>query len=65
MPLQLPHRISRSEADEPKPLAYIRVFPRGRLRVGGYLAAAVAGGAMALVAAAAFAIVSGALVRGG
>ncbi len=63
MPTQPPHRISKSEADEPKPLAYIRIFPRGRLRISGYLAAALAGGAMALIAAAAFAVVSGSLVR--
>ena len=65
MPSQLPHRISKSEADEPKPLAYVRIYPRGRLKFSGYLAAAMAGGALALVAAAAFAVVSGALVRGG
>ncbi len=65
MPLQFPHRITKSEADEPKPLAYIRVFPRGRLKVSGYLAAAMAGGALALVAVIAFAVVSGAIVRGG
>ncbi len=65
MPTQFPHRIVKSEADQPRPLAYVRLFPRGRRRVSGYLLAALLGGALALAAAAAFAVVGGALVRGG
>ena len=65
MPIQFPHRIARSEADQPKPLAYLRVYPRGRLKVSGYLAAAVVGGVVALFAVVAFAVVSGAIVHAG
>ncbi len=53
------HRILRSEADQPKPLAYIRMFPRGRRGLGGYLTAALVGGAVAIGAAAALAFMQG------
>jgi hypothetical protein len=42
------HRIFRSEADRPKPLAYIRVYPATRRPFLGYLTAALAGGVVAI-----------------
>ena len=59
--MQIPHRIFKSEADEPKPLAYLRMYPQNRRRAGRYVAAAMAGGALALIAAAALALIGGAV----
>ncbi len=53
------HRIFKSEADRPKPLAYVQVYPQGRRRVGGYLAAGVIGGVLTLLAAVALALIAG------
>ena len=51
------HRIFKTEADQPKPLAYIRTFPnKGRRRVGRYLTAALVGGAVVIGAVAALAL---------
>ncbi len=47
------HRILRSEADQPRPLAYVSMFRPHRRRYRGYVAAAVIGGALMLMAAAA------------
>jgi hypothetical protein len=58
--MQTPHRIFKSEADQPKPLAYLRSFPQNRRRTGGYLVAAITGGALALIAAAALAMIASA-----
>ena len=53
------HRIVGCEADRPKPLAYLRVFPgRGRA-TGGYLVAAAVGALLTLAAGVAVAILSG------
>ena len=60
MPVQ--HRITRSEADQAKPLAYLSMYRPSRRRRGGYLAAALAGGLLALIAAAALAMIAGAAV---
>ena len=54
------HRIIKSEADEPKPLAYVRLYPRARRGLGGYVTAAVVGGALAIAAVAAIALLHGA-----
>jgi hypothetical protein len=52
------HRIFKTEADQPKPLAYIRMYPqKGRGNVGAYLTAALAGGAVVIGAAAALALI--------
>ena len=59
------HRIVRNEADQEKPLVYISLYRAGRRRMGGYLAAAIAGGLLVLVAAVAFAVLGGALISGG
>ena len=45
------HRIFGSEADQPRPLAYVSMFRPGRRRYRGYLAAAVIGGALVVAAA--------------
>ncbi len=54
-----PHRIIKSEADQPKPLAYLRMYPPGRRRVSGYLVAGVIGGVVALGAAIAAMVAGG------
>ncbi len=59
------HRIVRNEADQEKPLVYVSIYRAGRRRVGGYLAAAIAGGMLALVVAVAIAVLGGALISGG
>ena len=56
------HRIFGSEADQPRPLAYIKMFRPNRRRVRGYVLAAVIGGLLALGAAAALAIFGGGLL---
>jgi hypothetical protein len=47
------HRIFGSEADRPRPLAYVSMFRPHRRRYRGYVAAAMIGGALVLAAAAA------------
>jgi hypothetical protein len=56
------HRIFGSEADQPRPLAYIKMFRAGRRRVRGYMIAGVIGGLAALVLAAALALFGGGLI---
>ncbi len=51
------HRIVRCEADKPKPLAYLRIFPRARRGLVGYLAAAVIGGGVVIAAVALLALI--------
>ena len=46
------HRIFGSEADQPRPLAYIKTFRPNRRRMRGYVLAAALGGVLALVLAA-------------
>lgn len=46
------HRIFGSEADKPRPLAYVSMFRPHRRRYRGYVAAAMIGGAVVLAAAA-------------
>ena len=46
------HRIFGSEADKPRPLAYVRTFRPHRRRYRGYVAAAMIGGVFVLAAAA-------------
>ena len=46
------HRIFGSEADKPRPLAYVSTFRPHRRRYRGYLAAAMIGGVVVLAAAA-------------
>ena len=45
------HRILRSEADQPRPLAYVSMFRPHRRRFRGYVAAAAIGGVLMLLAA--------------
>ena len=59
------HRIFGSEADKPKPLAYIRVYPPGRRGVSGYVAAAVRGSLATLMAGVAMAVLNGVLIGHG
>ncbi len=54
------HRIFGSEADQPKPLAYVRTFRPSRRRFRGYVTAAVIGGFLTLAAGAAMVIMSSA-----
>ena len=53
------HRISRSEAGQPKPLAYLSMYRPSRRRRNGLVAAAIGGGVLALLAAAALAVIAG------
>lgn len=53
------HRIFGSEADQPRPLAYVSMFRPHRRRFRGYVAAAVIGAVLVLAAAIAV-IVTGA-----
>ncbi len=53
------HRIFGNEADQPRPLAYVRTFRPHRRRFRGYLAAAVVGVLLVLAAGATMAIVGG------
>jgi len=46
------HRIFGSEADQPRPLAYIKMFRPSRRRMRGYVMAAIVGGVLALTVAA-------------
>jgi hypothetical protein len=50
------HRIFGSEADQPRPLAYIKMFRPSRRKLGGYLLAGILGGLLALAVAAAMAL---------
>jgi hypothetical protein len=59
------HRIFGSEADQPRPLAYIKMFRTNRRRTRGYLIAAAGGGLLALLIAVALALVGGGLVAPG
>lgn len=45
------HRIFGSEADEPRPLAYVSMFRPNRRRYRGYVAAAVIGATLVLATA--------------
>ena len=45
------HRIFGSEADQPRPLAYVSMFRPHRRRYRGFVTAAVIGGAIVLAAA--------------
>jgi hypothetical protein len=45
------HRIFGSEADQPRPLAYVSMFRPQRRRYRGYVTAAVIGGVLMLAAA--------------
>ena len=42
------HRILRSEAFEPRPLAYVQMFPGGRRPRGSYFAAGAMGALIAI-----------------
>ena len=55
------HRIFGSEADQPRPLAYVRLFPPNRRRNRGLVTAAAIGGLLVL-AAAILVVVTGASV---
>jgi hypothetical protein len=55
------HRIFGSEADQPRPLAYVSMFRPNRRRYRGLVAAAVIGGAL-VIAAAILVLVTGASV---
>jgi hypothetical protein len=55
------HRIFGSEADQPRPLAYVSMFPANRRRYRGLVTAAVIGGVLVL-AAAILVVVTGASV---
>lgn len=55
------HRIFGSEADQPKPLAYVRMFRPNRRRFRGYVAATVIGVALTAVAGVAWVVVQGGL----
>jgi len=57
------HRIFGSEADQPRPLAYVSMFRPQRRRYRGYVAAAMIGGALVL-AAAAVVVLTGASLGG-
>lgn len=56
------HRIFGSEADQPKPLAYVRMFRQSRRRFQGYVAAAVVGVFLTMAAGVALILVEGGLV---
>ena len=53
------HRIIKSEADKPKPLAYVRVYARGRRGIGGYLTAAAVGAVLVIAAGLTAALLQG------
>ena len=53
------HRIVGSEADNPRPLAYLSMFPRRRGDTGRYLAAALIGALVMLAVGIALAAISG------
>ena len=55
------HRIFGSEADQPRPLAYVSMFRPHRRRFRGYVAAAVIGGVL-MLAAAVMVVVTGASI---
>ena len=59
------HRIFGSEADQPRPLAYIKMFRPNRRRVRGYMMAAVLGALVALGLAAGLAVLGGGLLTPG
>jgi hypothetical protein len=59
------HRIYGSEADQPRPLAYIKMFRTSRRKARGYVVAAVIGGLLALALAAGLAVVGGGLITPG
>lgn len=59
------HRIFGSEADQPRPLAYIKMFRPNRRRVRGYVVAAMLGGLLALGLAAGLAVLGGGLIAPG
>ncbi len=55
------HRIFGSEADQPRPLAYVSMFKASRRRHRGYLAAAAIGVVLTLAAGVAMVLVGGGL----
>ena len=55
------HRIYGSEADQQKPLAYVRMFRQSRRRSGGLLAAVVVGALLTAVLGVAWVLVQGGL----
>jgi hypothetical protein len=57
------HRIFGSEADQPRPLAYVSMFRPQRRRYRGYVAAAVIGGTL-MLAAAVLVVLTGASLSG-
>ena len=59
------HRIFGSEADRPRPLAYIKTFRPNRRRLRGYLLAAGVGGLLALAAAASLAVLGSGMIGTG
>jgi hypothetical protein len=59
------HRIFGSEADQPRPLAYIKTFRPNRRKARGYLVAAIVGGLLALIAAASLALLGAGLLPPG
>ncbi len=59
------HRIFGSEADQPRPLAYIKMFRPNRRRVRGYVMAAVLGAMVALGLAAGLAALGSGLLAPG
>jgi hypothetical protein len=59
------HRIFGSEADQPRPLAYIKTFRPSRRKARGYVLAAAIGGVLALILAAALALFGAGLLTPG
>lgn len=53
------HRIVGCEADNPKPLAYLSMFPRRRRGIGRYLAAVLIGALLMLAVGVALATFTG------
>jgi hypothetical protein len=55
------HRILGNEADQEKPLAYVRMFRTSRRRHRGYVLAAAAGVVLAAIAGTAWVLIQGGL----
>jgi hypothetical protein len=53
------HRIFGSEADQPRPLAYVSMFKSSRRRYRGYVAATVVGVLLTVAAAVTLVVVGG------
>jgi hypothetical protein len=56
------HRIFGSEADQPRPLAYIKMFRTSRRRIRGYVLAGVLGALAVLALAVAAVLMGGGLI---